>query len=508
MKKLLILLFVILFIFSSCLKKAEKESPALSLPEGAQEFILHQPDLFKEAGALTNAFADYDNDGVLDLFVGFRGKPNRLYQNDKGKFKDVAAQVGLADSDVTRTAAWGDYNGDGHMDLFVGFVSGPKSWNRLYRNDGEGKHFTDVTESKGVKLTGSFRQASWVDYDNDGDVDLFVGLRDKPNVLFQNKNGKFTDVAKQLGIDDSRRTVGAAWFDYDKDGDLDCYVTNMDGDTNGLYRNDGSKFVDVAKEAGVETGGRALGSEKYGSVRPCLGDYDNDGNIDIFLANYGPNGLFRNINGIKFKNVAPELGLAIDNCYDTGTWGDYDNNGRIDLYVNGTITHGKSYEDYLFRNDENGFVNITPKIIKNNNGDHGAHWVDFDQDGDLDLALTGAAADGMHHLLRNELAEELAQQSLHILVLDSKGHYTCAGSEVRLYEAGTKKLLGTNILDTGSGYNSQNAMPVHFGLRGVKSVDVEVTVMTKDGRKNIWLENVNLKTYLGRCLIIKVNTHE
>ncbi len=173
-----------------------------------------------------------------------------------------------------------------------------------------------------------------------------------------------------------------------------------------------------------------------------------------------------------------------------------------------TDNGGKSYEDYLFRNDENGFVNITPKIIKDNNGDHGAHWVDFDQDGDLDLALTGAAADGMHHLLRNELSEELAQQSLQVLVLDGKGHYTCAGSEVRLYEAGTKKLLGTNILDTGSGYNSQNAMPVHFGLKGVKSVDVEVTVMTKDGRKNIWLENVNPKTYVGSCLIIKVNTHE
>ncbi len=509
MKRCLIIIigfFAVLSIFSLSLIRDEK-FPRKNFKGWNPEFKLHQPDLFKEAEALTNAFADFDNDGDLDLFVGFRGKPNRLYQNDKGKFKDVAAQVGLADSDVTRTAAWGDYNGDGHMDLFVGFVSRSKSWNRLYRNDGGGKHFTDVTKSAGVKLTGSFRQASWIDFDNDGDVDLFVGLRDKPNVLFQNRNGKFIDLAKQLGIDDSRRTVGAAWFDYDKDGDLDCYVTNMDGDANGLYRNDGLKFVDVAKEAGVETGGRALGSEMYGSVRPCLGDYDNDGNIDIFLANYGPNGLYRNINGIKFKNVAPELGLAIDNCYDTGTWGDYDNNGRLDLYVNGTITRGKSYEDYLFHNDENGFINITPKIIKDNDSDHGAHWVDFDQDGDLDLALTGAAADGMHHLLRNELSEELAQQSLQVLVLDGKGHYTYAGSEVRLYEAGTKKLLGTNMFDTGSGYNSQNAMPVHFGLRGVKSVNVEVTVLTKGGRKSVWLENVNPKTYRGRCLIVKVNAN-
>ena len=132
-------------------------------------------------------------------------------------------------------------------------------------------------------------------------------------------------------------------------------------------------------------------------------------------------------------------------------------------------------------------------------------WVDFDLDGDLDLALTGAAADGMHHILRNELSQEKAQQSLQILVLDGKGHYTRAGSEVRLYESKNKKLIGTNILDTGSGYNSQNAMPVHFGLRGVESVDVEVTVLTKKGRKALRLENVDPKNYVGRYLIVKVN---
>lgn len=470
-------------------------------------FKLHQPDLFKDGSALTNAFGDFDNDGDLDLFVGFRKKPNRLYRNDKGKFKDVAALVGLAYSDLTLSAAWGDYNNDGHLDLFIGCgYGGPKSHALLYRNAGDGKYFTDVTKSAGMILNGSFRQASWIDFDNDGDLDLYIGMRNKANVLYQNTNGKFTNVARQLGIDDSRRTVGAVWFDYDQDGDLDCYVTNMDGDTNGLYRNDGSKFVDVAKQAGVETGGRILGSKSYGSVRPSLADYDNDGYIDIFTANYGPNGLYKNIAGRKFKNVAPALGLAIDGCYDTGSWGDIDNNGFLDLYVNGTITRGKSYEDYLFYNEKNGFVNITPEIIKKNNGDHGAQWADFDHDGDLDLALTGAAPDGMHHLLRNELSRKQGQQSLKVLVLDWKGHYTRAGSEVRLYKTGTKKLLGTNILDTGSGYNSQNAMAVHFGLRGVKAVDVEVTVLTKKGRKKVILKNIDPQKYADKYLIVKVNS--
>ena len=323
-------------------------------------FELHQPELFAEGKSLTNAIADFDNDGDLDIFVGFNGQPNRLYQNEDGTFTDVAEKVGIADSDVTRTSAWGDYNGDGHIDLFVGFVSGAKSWNRLYRNDGDGRHFTDVAQAAGMSLTGSFRQASWIDYDNDGDLDLFIGLRDRPNVLFRNDNGRFTDVAERLGIADPRRTVGAAWFDFDKDGDPDLYVTNMDGDANGLFRNDGRRFTDVAEQLGLDTGGRPLGITTYGSVRPCLGDYDNDGNLDIFVANYGPNGLFQNLGGGKFINVAPRLGLAIDNCYDTGTWGDYDNDGRVDLYVNGTITRGISFRDYLFHNDGDRFTDITP----------------------------------------------------------------------------------------------------------------------------------------------------
>lgn len=495
---------VILASFAYHAAMREEKFPRKPFTRWDPEFEFHQKDLFQDGSTLTNAIADYDNDGDFDIFVGFRGKPNRLYRNDNGSFIDVANTVGLADSDITRTSAWGDYNDDGNMDLFVAFVSREKSWNRLYRNDGNGVHFTDVTRTTGVKLEGSFRQASWIDFDNDGDVDLFIGLRDKANVLFRNDGGRFKDVANDLGIDDTRRTVGAAWFDFDKDGDLDCYVTNMDGDANGLFRNDGDRFVDVAHELGVDTGGRPLKNRLYGSVRPCLADYNNDGHIDIFLANYGPNGLYQNFGENVFMNVAPKLGLATDACYDAGTWGDYDNDGRLDLYVNGTITRGKSYEDFLFHNDGDRFTDVTPRNLNELHCDHGAHWVDFDGDGDLDLALTGAGTDGMHYLMRNQLSNEKTNRSIRVLVLDSRGRYTRAGAEVRLFEAGTTNLLGTRILDTGSGYNSQNAMPVHFGLATDGLVDVEVTVLTQEGRKMVQLPNINPLGIDG-YLIVKVD---
>ena len=485
----------------------DEKFPRKPFADWNPQFTLHQAELFQEGSALTNAVADFDNDGDLDIFVGFNNKPSRMYRNDRGTFAEVAAEVGLDATGAIRTSAWGDYDGDGNLDLFIASVSGSNSWARLFRNEGNGRRFTDATSSAGVQVSGSFRQASWIDFDNDGGLDLFVALRDKPNVLFQNDKGKFTDVAKEWGVDDPRRSVGAVWFDYDKDGDLDLYVANMDGDANGLFRNDGRRFTDAAKELGVETGGRPLGSTLFGSVRPSLADYDNDGNIDIFCANYGPNGLYRNIDGRQFIDVAPALGLAIDNCYDSGAWGDWDNDGRIDLYVNGTVTRGRSFEDFLFHNDPTRFSDVTPDMLKKNDADHGVQWLDFDGDGDLDLALTNASATGMHYLLRNDLPADRARRSLQVAAVDAMGRYTRAGAEIRIFDSRTGRLLGTGLMDTGSGYNSQNAMPVHFGLAQEGAVDVEVITLTSKGRKSARLTKVNPADYAGRNLTIKTDAN-
>ncbi len=483
----------------------DERMPRKPFTDWRPQFETVQEDVFGAGNTYTNAIADYDNDGDLDIFVGFNQRANRLYRNDGGTFTDVAAQVGVADNDVTRASAWGDYNGDGHLDLFVGFVSRQGSSSKLYENTGDGGRFTDVTEAAGLEMTGSFRQVSWVDYDIDGDLDLFVGLRDKPNALYRNDDGRFTNVAQALGVDDPRRTVGAAWFDFDEDGDLDLLVANMDGDANGLFRNDRSRFVDVAAQAGLDNGGRMLGNSSFGTVRPAIADFDSDGKLDVFMANYGPNGLFRNLGNGTFENVAPRMGLAIDSRYDTATWGDYDNDGRPDLYVNGTVSGGRNYRDYLFHNDGDRFTDVTPPVVGDQESDHGAHWADMDGDGDLDLALTGGSAAGMHYLLLNSQVDERARRSLQVLVLDADGHYTRAGAEVRLFDAASGALLGTRIVDTGSGYNSQNAMPVHFGLAREALVEVEVTTMTRQGRRRARLSDIDPSAYVGRWLVVKVD---
>ena len=223
----------------------------------APPFELVQPELFAVSGGQPNCWADFNNDGRLDLFVGFKdGVANRLYRYDGSRFADVAADLGIADLTDTRAAAWGDFDADGHLDLYVGFTRRSGAANRLYRNDGGGRHFTEIGRDLGIDVKGETRQVSWIDFDNDGRVDLFVAFRDAPNMLFHNEGGTFVDVAKDLGVDDPRKTVGAVWFDMDGDGRLDLYTANQDGTLNGFFRNEGSRFVDVAHDLGMDASRR------------------------------------------------------------------------------------------------------------------------------------------------------------------------------------------------------------------------------------------------------------
>ncbi len=475
--------------------------PAL-LADAPPHFTVLQPELLGLGTSFTNAAADFDGDGDLDLFVGFGGTPNRLYRNDGGVLVEIGAAAGVNAARGVRSAAWADYDGDGDADLLVGFAPGPSSVLVLYRNDGG--HFTDVTAAAGVSVaTGGVRQFSFIDFDGDGDLDLSVAFRDKPNLLFRNTNAAFVEMADSAGLADPRKSVGALWVDADEDGDLDYLVANQDGDANALFRNDGNHFTDVAESMGVAWGGRVPKLATNGSVRPCAADVDGDGHFDFFFANYGPNGLFLKRNG-AFTDVSAAWGINADGRYDTCAFADMDHDGALDLYVNGTVTGGTSYPDVLFRNAGGRFSDVTPDSLRALQADHGVLWFDIDRDGDLDLALTGAQASGMHYVLRNDLDSAAAHRSLAVRVLDGKGRATRAGSEVRLFAAGTRTLLGTRLVDTGSGYNAQSDMPVSFGLARAQPVDVEVTWPARGRRTVVRVRNVMLRRYAGSALVVKV----
>jgi hypothetical protein len=467
-------------------------------------FASVQRDQLAMPNSLANAWGDYDNDGDLDLAVSLGSGEIRLYRNDAGTLVSVGADVGMpqAGGQEFRGLSWGDYDADGFIDL-LGGATAKEALTVVLKNEG-GKRFRDVAAEIGLTIPNrSARQTNWVDYDNDGDLDVYATDRAGENRLFRNDGGRFAPVQAGAAPADTRPTVGACWLDIDDDGDLDLFVANQAGAADAMWRNDGDRFTDLAAAMGM-TGPKRTTAE--GGVGCAVGDYDNDGDFDIFVPNYGHNQLYRRNADRSFTEVAATLGLAEENHAVGADWGDIDNDGDLDLSV-------MSYEgpvgaqtpaNALLRNDgSKGFVNLLTKDSPVNAGDHGVQFVDYDNDGGLDLSITDGYTDkGGHFVFRNTLPDEIRRRSLSVLVLDAKGHQTRFGAEVRLFDAAGRILASRQVV-TGGGYNTQRAAPVHFGLSSTAPVTVEVTCMTNAGRKTQTIDNIAPNDYRGKSLVVR-----
>jgi hypothetical protein len=170
------------------------------------------------------------------------------------------------------------------------------------------------------------------------------------------------------------------------------------------------------------------------------------------------------------------------------------------------VTGGISYRDYLLRNGGGKLEDVTPPNILGLQASHGAQWADFDRDGDLDLAVAGSRPDATHSILRNMLPEADARRSLAVRVVDGEGRATRAGAVVKVYATGSRRLLATRLVDTGSGYSSQNDMPVHVGLAatGAMSVDIEVAWPANGKTLKGAAKNINPRDYERRALVVTV----
>ncbi len=457
-----------------------------------------QPELFAAPGSLSNAWGDFDSDGDLDLLVSLKHGELRLYRNDDGVFVSVGKEHGLPVSgDELRGVSWGDYDRDGDLDFIAGSnVSPIPSRSYVYRNDGGA--FVEVAGETGLSTLGrSARQSNWIDVDNDGDLDLYAANRSGRNGLYTNDGGVFTPAGLGSGALDVRRTVGACWFDFDQDGDLDVFLASQSGDSDALLRNDGGAFVDAAPALGMDQTQR---TQAEGGVGCAVGDYDNDGDFDLYVAAYGENLLYRNDGGKTFGEVAEAMGVTEPENAIGASWGDIDNDGDLDLIVTGyRIAAGKHEPDLrLYRNDGDRFRSSLSDDGLLQAGDHGVELIDFDGDGDLDLSLTrDAGAAGGHFVFRNELPPEARARSLRILILDADGRFTRAGAEARLLNA-SGAVLASRLVSTGGGYNAQSAAPVHFGLKEASPVTVEVTFLTPKGRKTQRLEAVDPAMWSGQ----------
>lgn len=243
------------------------------------------------------AFADIDNDGLVDFYVSNKGGANKLYRNQgNGTFADITASAGagIDHPGFTMGSVFGDYDNDGLIDLYL--ATGGQyeiEANRLFRNLGNGT-FVDVTEKAGVGLKAFTYSASFVDYDNDGDLDLYCanyGVSAK-NVLYRNNgDGTFSDVTDAAGVGDPSWSWMGVWADVNNDRRPDLYVVNgryPAGEPNRLYLNNGNgTFSDISQKSGT--------ADPHWGLGAAFADIDNDGDLDLYVINWGaPNKLYEN----------------------------------------------------------------------------------------------------------------------------------------------------------------------------------------------------------------------
>ena len=286
-------------------------------------------------------FADFDRDGSQDLFIakgGFlpSGESNRLFHNNgDGTFADISTASGLDEEQSSYFPAVGDYDQDGYSDLYVSQLRGQV--NRLYHNEGDGT-FTDVTQTKRILSSSSYgaAAATFADYDNDGDTDLFASFFGAENLFYENVGDTTYQVS---AVVDRGLSTSASLGDYDSDGDLDIYLVAR-GDRSVLLRNDleVGAFADVGAESGTENLAVGTGS--------ALADYDNDGDLDLFVSNSrSADRLYANLGGGGFIDVAAGLGIADTSSGASVLLADYDNDGDLDLYQINEEGENRLYEN-------------------------------------------------------------------------------------------------------------------------------------------------------------------
>jgi hypothetical protein len=461
-------------------------------------------DVSKAAGFSSTAlhcfcspnWGDLNNDGFLDLIMNCHGRPPFIYfNNGNGTFTSVqplscGITYGEYDDHDWHGQAFGDFNNDGNIDVYqaegnhaYAGTPGDKT-DELFQGAGNGT-FTSITQTAGTRnKNGRGRAPFWVDYDNDGLLDIFVKNIGSENMLYHNNgDGTFTNVAATAGFANLLAGWVISFADYDKDGYMDLIIS---GRTVQLLHNEGNgTFRDVTASAGLKSSFFAEGV--------AWGDYNNDGYLDLFISHGSDQKaqsgnlipiLYRNNGDGTFTDVTASAGL---NYKDTNAfsaiWGDFDNDGYLDLFVSALGLGNGTNANRLFHNNGDGtFTDVAASVglqLQGGNIPHfGASWGDYNNDGFLDIVIKDGFPNinGVARLFRNS---GNTNHFLKVALVGTKSNRLGIGAKASVTK-GSQTLFREHNGGGGGEYRSQGAQPLHFGLGAVAST-VSLTVKWPSG---------------------------
>ena len=468
------------------------------------------------------AFADYDNDGDLDLYIVNSSTKhdtdteipsNVLYRNNgNSTFTDVTNEAGVGNPVWGMGAAFADYDNDGDLDLYVTNYKA----NAFFRNEGSGSFIKFSSKAGSIGHMGFGSAVAWGDYDNDGYLDLyFANYLDygklprgdevffpydwygQSNVLLLNKgDGGFIDVTESARVGGGfHLTLGASFADYDNDGDLDIYLAN-DTDQNILYRNNNDGTFTNTNG----TDDRSHTGDIRGGMGITWGDYDNDGDLDLFVTNWldENNVLYCNNLDGTFTDVSAQSGIFESGLGKT-CWGteffDYDNDGDLDLFIacghiDPATWESPSQSDIFLENNGDGtFTDISESVgirsVPNGTG-RGVAVGDYDNDGDLDLLVVNCGEEAV--LFRNDGGNQ--NNWLKILTIGKTSNRNGIGARIEL-TAGKSRQIREVI--SGSSYLSQSSLEVEFGLGQIGKIE-RIQILWPSGfKQNLTNVDVNQK---------------
>jgi ASPIC/UnbV protein/VCBS repeat protein len=478
--------------------------------DGTFEDVTRQAGLSGLDGVSVAVFADYDNDGFKDLFVSRTFRPNQLFHNNgDGTFTDVTRDSGLGEDCCTTVAAWADYNNDGFLDLYVGRYMDPRKAipttfyarngepNQLYRNNGNGT-FTNVTKEAGVGDTGLCLGVVWGDYNDDGHSDLFVVNDFGRKTLYRNNgDGTFTDITVKSNTLAYGAGMSASYVDYDNNGKFDFYVTHIRSEhswyaeaptvlrymlrsfTQGTWKTDFPLYMEIFRQSGLgfvgvfqqmASGNTLLRNKGDGTFEDvttkananplgwfwgaAFADFDNDGWQDLYAAN----GWVYNDEGTEIELEFLNNVVTNQKTYKTGIYFD-------PKYFGANSWHGWERNRHLRNNGDGTFREIgravgTDLVLNS----RGVAVADFWNRGVMDIAV--AASTGRHALLKN--TGDYKRHWLQIELVGTITNRDAVGARVMIEVDGSQQWREMVL---GDGYGSQSSLRLHFGLNQHDIVD-------------------------------------